>query len=71
MTKKTINRLFPNKKYCISHKFGEHTEYWERDCMWYVDDKTRAYVGTKRELEIILNKQQFQMKLRGARVTLF
>lgn len=71
MTKATIKRLFPKKQWCIAHRFGDYVEYWEGGCMWYVDCKNRARVGTKREMEIILNKRLYQDKLRGAKVVKF
>lgn len=70
MTKATIKRLFPNKQWCIKNDLGDGLGfYWEAGFCWY--DKTHAYVGTKREMKIILNKRLYQDKIRGARVVKF
>lgn len=72
MTRSTIKRLFPKKQWCIAQDVGlDMTSYWEGGIMWYVNHKDNAYVGTKRELQIILNKQLYQDKIRGARVVKF
>lgn len=70
MTKATIKRLFPKKQWCIKTDFGDGLDsYWEAGFSWY--DKKHAYVGTKREMRIILNKQLYQHKIRGAKVVKF
>lgn len=72
MTKATIKRLFPKKQWCIAHNVGfDMTYYWEGGLMWYLNRKDAAYVGTKREMEIILNKRLYQDKIRGAKVVKF
>lgn len=68
MNCKTIKRLFPNKKYCIAHEFGDYVSFWEGGFIWGVNDKTHAFVGTKKQLRIILNNLLYQFKLRGAKV---
>lgn len=42
--------------------------YWEGDFMWYVNRKDKAKLGTRREMEIILNHELYQDRIRGARV---
>lgn len=71
MKKSTIKRLFPNKKYCIVHNISGTKYYWEGGFRWYVDRKDVAKVGTKREMEIILNHELYQEKIRGAVVEEF
>ncbi len=72
MTKATIKRLFPKKQWCIVQDIGiGMTSYWEGGIMWYINCKDNAYVGTKRELQIILNKELYQDKIRGAKIKLF
>lgn len=72
MKKSTIKRLFPDKKYCIVQTVGIGMKsYWEGGIMWCVDHKDDAKVGTKREMEIILNHELYQAKIRGARVERF
>lgn len=66
MTKATIKRLFPKKQYCIINCIDN---YWQGDCVWY--DHEHAYVGTKKEMTVILNNYLYQHKLRGARVVKF
>lgn len=72
MTKSTIKRLFPKKKYCIVQHVGiDMTSYWEGGIMWCIGCKDDAKVGTKREMEIILNHELYQSKIRGAKVEEF
>lgn len=72
MTKSIIKRLFPRKKYCIVQTAGIGLKsYWEGGFMWYIGRKDKAKVGTKREMEIILNHELYQDRIRGARVEEF
>lgn len=72
MTRAVIKRLFPKKQWCIAQDVGiGMTTYWEGGIMWSINDKSKAKVGTKQELEIKLNNFLYQYKLRGARVVKF
>ncbi len=74
MTKSTIKRLFPNRKYCIVNRWNDGIVEYLTEVegnIWYINRKDKAYVGTKRELEIILNGKLYQFKLRGAKIIPF
>ena len=68
--KTKIKRFFRgnNKQYCIVQNCGNVKFYWEGGFMWYVDRKDKAKLGTRREMEIILNHELYQYRIRGARV---
>ena len=67
MTRATIRRLFPRKRWCI---FDGFKFFWGSGICWN-EDKSKARVGTRRELQITLNNFLYQHKLRGAKVVRF
>ena len=53
-----------NKNFAILCRSG----YWYEGGIMYSDCEKDAMRGTKRQMEILLNKKQYQAKIRGARV---
>lgn len=66
-----MKKLFKNRRkrklYAIKSGFGEYESWYEGGCFWN-DLKSKAMLGTKKQMTRLLNNELYQSKLRGAMV---